>query len=218
METIKVFLTRFQRIDAKWLGELYCWSKTDDMMENDYVYDKSGDHYIPHYRGAAGNIAYAHVRGLEVDRTVKPFGDATDFNGTEVKTSTFQGDGIELKITVKNYNRIHKNAKMYILCRSPQGLTRDNFVADCRWIEIIGQITREKFDKVKSIKNYGNRDNYIVGVDQLDPVTWNDTPKVRCREADRAWLCAGAPTVGPLKDRHVELLKEWREYQERRSK
>ena len=163
---------------------------------------------------AAGEIAYAHVKGLEIDRTAKPTGDSTDFGGVEVKTSTYQGDGIELKITVKNYNR--KQAKKYILCRSPQGLTRDNFVDECLWIEIIGEITREKFDRVKSLKNYGNRDNYIVGVDQLDPVVWADTPRVRCREADRACLCAGAPAAGPLRDEYTEARKEWIKYQEKR--
>lgn len=186
---MRIKLTRFQRINAKWIGEFRCWTKPKKLMDNDYIYKKSvggKSHVLPHYLGAAAEIAYSRIRGLTVDTSAKPFGDREDFRTIEVKAACWNGDDIHLKISVKEWN--FKKPEKYVLCRVPDIRDPEKFIDECLWVEVLGEITRAKFDEVKTERNYGNRDNYVVGTEHLSKVEFNDSLENRVHEADFAWM------------------------------
>jgi hypothetical protein len=189
---MKIRLTRYQRINAKWIGEFRCWTKPKQLMDNDYIY-KNGvngkSHVLPHYLGAAAEIAYARMKGVAVDTSARPFGDKEDFSRVEVKAACWQGDDIHLKISVKEWN--FKKPGRYVLCRVPDVQDPEKFVDECLWVEVLGEITRKKFDEMKTQRNCGNRDNYIVGTEHLSPVEFNQSPQNMLREADYAWMTGG---------------------------
>lgn len=109
-----------------------------------------------HRIGIMAEIAYGDIVNEQIDTKIHPHGDSVDFVVREVRASTWKGEDIELKVKKSEYLR--KTPEVYILTRVSE---------DLAYVEFIGCITREKFDKVKFIKNYGYGDNYCVGVDQL---------------------------------------------------
>jgi hypothetical protein len=109
-----------------------------------------------HVIGIAGEIVYADVVNEAIDIKVHAHGDEVDFIGREMRMSTFRGKQIEIKVPVAEFEK--KKPEVYILGRTSP---------DISYVEFIGCITREKFEKVKYIKNYGHGDNYCVSEHQL---------------------------------------------------
>ncbi len=199
---MRITLTRYQVIEARSFGRARCGAKPQDIRFNDSGYHDETDRAYPHIVGMASEIAYSRVTGKPFDRTIKKAGDSYDFPGNiEVKPSMFMGKDVELKIKIREYSK--KNPVKYVLCRASK---------DLKTVEILGEITREQFDKVKRKKNYGHQDNWVCGIDDLTPVKMADTPEVRLREADYAWMTAGEEwgAGGPLYAKWKQLLRESR--------
>jgi hypothetical protein len=138
-------------------GRLAVAKKT---LVDEYIYDKM---HKAHFLGLLGETAYATAVGKKIDTNIYSVRDTgADVNGAEVKTSTFLGAGVELKILQKEFEI--KSPKKYILAR----LNENRF----NEVELVGEISREDFAKHKTIKQYGpnNPINYIVGVRHLEPI------------------------------------------------
>ena len=125
-----------------------------------------------HLVGIAPEIVYGYITGQEIDTSIHAHGDMFDFTNKfnhEIRGSTWKGPDIEMKIKMEEF--LKKIADVYTLARvSP----------DISYVEFIGCITREKFDKVKYIRNHGYGNNYCVGPDQLAkglPVTLDNQLK-----------------------------------------
>lgn len=124
------------------------------------------DHYVldithkAHFLGVLGEIAYAQVVNGKIDTNIYELRDnGSDVGDVEVKASTWMSGDIELKVQKKHFET--KFPKKYVLVR----IDENNF--DC--VEVVGEITREEFDKNKKIKQYAPNYpiNYIVGVKHL---------------------------------------------------
>jgi hypothetical protein len=120
--------------------------------------------YMAHFLGVIGELGYSLVTGESVDENIYSVrDDGQDFEGVEVKTITYMGNGEpELKITVKEYDQ-RKPPKLYVLTR---------FDLKNNEIEVLGKITRMNFEKKKVRKRYGARlpQNYIVPLSKMDKV------------------------------------------------
>ena len=135
----------------------------DISFRNARRFHQSGDQYEPHTVGLFGEVAYAKLKGLKVNTLIYPVRDGgEDFKNIEVKTITYYGPGEpELKIPLKEYAK-RKPPMLYVLCRVD--LKKPNRV------EVLGEITRENFDKKKVQKKYGEGHhpvNYIVPLSQM---------------------------------------------------
>lgn len=197
---MKITLTRYQIIEACSFGRARCGAKPQDIRFNDSGYHDDKDRAYPHMVGMAAEIAYSRVTGKPFDRTIKSSGDGYDFpGGVEVKCSMFMGRDVELKIKLREYSR--KRPSKYVLCRVSK---------DLKTVEILGEITREKFDKIKKKKNYGHQDNWVCGINDLTPVEMANTPEVRLAEADYAWMVSDEEwgSAGPLHKEWTRLLEE----------
>jgi hypothetical protein len=204
---IRIELTRYQRILAKSIGHARCAAKPDSVRYNDSGYHEDPDRAYPHVVGATAEIAYARVVGASIDTSIMSKGDSYDFPGkVEVKASMFEGDGIELKVKLAEYSR--KEPRKYVLVRVSK---------DLRFAEIIGFITRDHFDEVKEKKNYGYKDNWVVGLDHLSPVEWDKSLQNQVREADNLWMNSGAVWGSPEHKRYRALLKKLRDSEVKRA-
>jgi len=112
--------------------------------------------------GVIGELGYALATDQKVDEEIYSVRDSgQDFEGVEVKTITYMGAGEpELKITVKEYDQ-RTPPELYVLTR---------FNLKKHEVEVLGQITREKFDLFKEKKRYGMNlpMNYIVPASAMD--------------------------------------------------
>jgi hypothetical protein len=126
-------------------------------LVEEYIYDRS---HKPHFLGLLGEIAYAAMVGKKIDTKIYSIRDSGfDVGNAEIKTATRIGNDIELKIKQKEFHT--KRPDNYVLVRvNEHYFTR---------VELIGQISREDFDKYKTTKQYGpnNPINYVVGMSRL---------------------------------------------------
>lgn len=124
------------------------------------IYDIDQE-YMPHFLGLVGEYAWSKYSGEPLDEEIYSVRDnGEDFKGIEVKTITYIGKGEpELKITVKEYQS-RKAPEQYVLCR---------FDMQNSQIEILGDITRENFDKEKKEKKYGRflPKNFVVPLSKM---------------------------------------------------
>mgnify|MGYP001178762759 FL=1 len=135
--------------------------------------------HIPHIAGVIGEFAYGKLIGEDVDRKIYSVrDDGVDFkNGAEVKTSTFYTGSFgqtELKIPKREY--IERSPSLYVLARlnSKVLLKSPNEMI----VDILGQISNNKFDSLKQEKQYieGGPINYVVKQSDLDPVKVVEKP------------------------------------------
>ena len=129
-------------------------------LVEEYIYDRT---HKAHFLGLLGELAYATAVGEKIDTNIYSVRDTgADVNGAEVKTSTFLGEGVELKIPQTEFDI--KNPEKYILARLDENRFNE--------VELVGEISREDFAKYKTIKQYGpnNPINYIVGTRHLQPI------------------------------------------------
>jgi hypothetical protein len=118
--------------------------------------------YMAHFLGVLGELGWAMATGDVIDSNIYSVRDGgEDFSGIEVKTITYAGNGEpELKIPVEEYET-RKPPKMYVLTR---------FNSDKNIIQVLGKITRENFDRVKTKRRYAVRKpmNYIVPLSKME--------------------------------------------------
>jgi len=118
--------------------------------------------YMAHFLGVLGELGWSLITGEAVDEEIYDVRDSgQDFEGIEVKTITYMGRGEpELKITVKEYDR-RDPPNLYILTR---------YDSSTSTIDVLGKITREKFDQVKIKKRYSSTlpQNYIVPLSKME--------------------------------------------------
>jgi len=128
-------------------------NNSKESLSEEFRVDKQ---YMAHFLGVIGELGYALATDQSVDEEIYSVRDSgQDFEGVEVKTITYMGAGEpELKITVKEYDQ-RTPPELYVLTRF--NLKKDE-------VEVLGQITREKFDLLKQKKKYGSSlpMNYIV--------------------------------------------------------
>jgi len=121
---------------------------------------------VPHEIGILGEEAYGRYVGLDIDREIYDVrDDGSDFEGIEVKTVTYFGSGEpELKVPVKDWDGKHKDIKKFVLARIS--------LKDYKRVELLGEITRDQFNKLKKEKVYGPNKplNYIVPASALETI------------------------------------------------
>ena len=118
--------------------------------------DKEGWHR--HYVGVLGELAYSIYSGKKIDISIIGRGDdGTDFdNGVDVKTSTSKYRP-NLLMFKKQYER--KKADSYVLAWLQLPI-----------VELVGSITRNKFDELKETKDFGYGETYIVNKTHLNKI------------------------------------------------
>jgi hypothetical protein len=132
--------------------------------KNTLMKDPKKDYY-PHLIGILGEMAWAIHTGQDIDSNI--YKTTTkhhqDFVDTEVKTTTYFGDGEpELKIPKKEFKR--KQAKLYILARVD--------IKKLTEIQILGTITHNKFVRRRKTKRYGKKYpfNWVVPLSKMEEV------------------------------------------------
>tara|TARA_Y100000004_G_C8762459_1_gene347150 strand:+ start:93 stop:617 length:525 start_codon:yes stop_codon:yes gene_type:complete len=157
MISAKYILSESEIKLAEKIGRRRCFSKNRTIVQNDSGYHQERDRSFPHVIGVKAEIAYASVAGKTVNQDYFEFtGDQDDFDGIEVKTSTWRGEDIELKVKVSEYRR--KNPIGYVLCR----LIGNE-------VTFMGSINRKRFDNEKYLRKHKFVENYCVLAKQLSP-------------------------------------------------
>ena len=146
-------LSEEQRKFAEKIGR-----KRNDAKDESFRYKSCGykDPAFAHILGICAEIAYANITNRKLDENIYDIGDDSDFDGIEIKTATWKGDDIELKIKSDEYKR--KKPLAYILARIDENYTT---------VEFVGSISREKFDKIKYEKRHKFVDNLCVCGNQM---------------------------------------------------
>lgn len=146
------YLTKEDRELAEKIGRARNGAKPEKVRYDESTWiDKKSDRAIPHILGLCGEIAYARLTNKKIDENIYSHGDDTDFNGIEVKTSTYMKEDIELKIPETEFHI--KTPLAYVLARVDKKLTK---------VEFIGSISRQKFEKIKYDKCHTIIKNYCV--------------------------------------------------------
>lgn len=117
-----------------------------------------------HIYGVYGEIAYSKVTGKAIDERIFSHGDVTDFDGIEVRVSTWLGSDIELKVKFDEYER--KFPKAYVLLR---------LFPEVNKIHFIGSISRKRFNDIKYSRFHKFADNWCVkGCDLTNVIAINN--------------------------------------------
>jgi len=128
----------------------------------DFIPDRR---YRAHFIGLLGEIAYAKATGGEIDRNIYNSGDSHlgDVGRVEVKTATWMGPDVHLKITEKEL-AMENQPERYVLARVDE--------KDFHKVELIGEIGRDDFIEKSVSKQYGPRypKNKIMDAADLDPI------------------------------------------------
>ena len=94
-----------------------------------------------------------------MDKRFLKGGDECDFEEIELKSATWEGADIEIKVAQEEY--VRKFPAAYDLARMDRGY---------RWVEFIGSISRERFDKVKYRRRHISVDNWCVVAKDISPM------------------------------------------------
>lgn len=121
--------------------------------------------YMAHFIGVLGEMAWSVHSGEPLDEEIYAVRDGgEDFAGLEVKTLTYFGVGEpELKIPETEFYK-RASVKTYVLARvNPKTPKR---------VELLGKISRKKFEEEKKSKKYGRYKprNFVVGQSRMDPI------------------------------------------------
>lgn len=134
------------------IGQARCNAKSPHVRVQDSGYHSfNSDRAFPHIIGVAAEIAYSVLVGVPIDKDLFPHGDTCDFNGIEVKASTWQQADIELKIKHSEFEK--KKPLAYVLARVDLSLVS---------VEFVGSISRDRFTEVKYSRHHKFVDNYCV--------------------------------------------------------
>jgi hypothetical protein len=147
-----------QRHEAKHVSVRDTGPKMTSAAESKLAKFIGDPRYKPHFLGMLGEIAYAKMRGGEVNKEIYSKGDDNtgDVGNVEVKTSTWKGPDIDLKITQREVEKKENQPLKYALMR----VDEDNFSE----VEFIGEIYREEFLLKAKKKKYrlGFPMNYVL--------------------------------------------------------
>ncbi len=144
---------------AEKIGKARCEAKPLSFRFNDSNYhSNNSDRSFPHIIGALAEIAYSKAVNKPMDEEIYDHGDKTDFNGIEIKATTWDGIDPELIIKQKEYNK--KSPLAYVLIRIDKDYKTGK-------IEFIGSISRERFDKLKYERTHKYSPNYCVKGSEL---------------------------------------------------
>lgn len=135
-------------------GRLRCNAKQPHIRQQDSGYHDSQDRALPHIIGLRGELAYSLITHKPIDTRIFSHGDDTDFDGVEIKSSTWPHPDIEIKIKQKEYFK--KTPKHYVLSR----VVNNN-------VTFIGCIRRLRFDYTKYSKSHGHQLNFCVNASEL---------------------------------------------------
>jgi hypothetical protein len=145
---------------AKYLGKKRCDAKPIKIRFNDSNYHShNSKREYSHQLGALCEIAYCSITNQEVDLSIYEHGDSVDYNGVEVKGSTWPYEDIELKVKKSEYERKKLLVEHYVLCRVDP---------EFKWVEFIGSITQKKFDEIKYAKTHLQRENWTTVAQNMD--------------------------------------------------
>jgi hypothetical protein len=143
----KLFLTLEQKQKVWDLGTARNAAKPDGIRQTDSGYHShNADRAHPHRLGIAAEIAYAVIAKKPLDERIMSSGDISDFDGIEIKASTWMGDDIELKVKKSEYAK--KSPICYVLARVPEDLS---------FVEFMGCVSRVRFDK----ENYSKKHKFV---------------------------------------------------------
>lgn len=121
---------------------------------------------LTHILGVLSEKAFATFSGCDYDRNIYKVRDSgIDFGkDVEMKCITYMGDNPELKIPVGEFDNPRRTPKKYVLAR----INKNNLNV----VELLGEITREKFEEAKTEKTYRGHShiNYIVGIEHMSSV------------------------------------------------
>ena len=153
-----------QRHEAKHVSVRDTGPRMTSKYETKLV-DFIGDiRYKPHFLGLLGEMAYAKATGGEINKEIYNRGDdhTGDVGRVEVKTSTWMGPDIDLKITQREVEDIENQPERYVLMK----VNESNFSE----VEFIGEISRGDFIEKATKKRYkpGYPMNYILDGRKLD--------------------------------------------------
>lgn len=167
MITIK--LTRKQYNECLKLAKDRHNSKHEKIRNKNTFMKAPKKDYYPHLIGILGEMAWAIHTGQSIDSNIYKSckKHRQDFVDTEVKTTTYFGDGEpELKISKKEFKK--KQAKLYVLARvSLKKLTE---------IQILGTITHNRFLRRRKTKRYGKKYpfNWVVPLSKMEEINEKD--------------------------------------------
>lgn len=157
-DDIKFTVEQIQYIEK--IGKARCEAKPGNIKYNDSNYHSdNGERDYPHILGFAAEYAYSILTGKPVDDRILSHGDNIDFDGIEIKSSTWEGSDIELKIKKKEYDR--KKPIVYVLARVAKNYDR---------VQFIGSISRSKFDVSKYEKKHKFVENWCMFGKDLKPI------------------------------------------------
>jgi len=153
------------REDVKTIPNPRGWNNESRDIRHKYI---DNNKYLPNFLGIVGEIAYARFIGGEIDESLyATHGDdgSGDVGSVEVKVSTFMTDDVELKIPERDYKDKMRPDK-YVLCRVNR--------ATPSVVEIIGEVSAERFDAEKKVKQYRPDApiNYVMSGRDLDEVAF----------------------------------------------
>lgn len=152
---MKIKLSKDNLINIIELSKKRVEAKSSSVRRSNQNY--KNDEVLPHIDGIVGEWAYSKLINYPINEEIYCHGDKEDFPGIEVKTSTFKGKNVTLKIEKKKYQ--NRKPEYYVLMKYDK-ISNE--------VEFIGSISRVKFDKIKESKNYGYVDNWIVNEKDLD--------------------------------------------------
>jgi len=150
-------LTEDEKNKARVIGTARCDAKSPSVRKtNSGYHEDEEDRAYPHHLGVAAEIVYASISGKPLDERIMPGGDHVDFEGLEIKASTWPKPDIELKVKISDYKT--KFPQCYLLARVPR---------DLAYVEFMGCVSRDRFEKEKYEKTH-RADNYCMEAKDLD--------------------------------------------------
>ena len=100
-----------------------------------------------------------------------PEGDKADFDETvDVKAVTWTGPDAELKMPPEAWHS-KPWIRLFVMVKISKGELDHALAAkDSLTTRIVGQISRERFDALKTLKDYGHGPHYMVNERELEPI------------------------------------------------
>ena len=121
-------------------------------VTNSGFHKDNDDRAHPHIIGTIGEFGFAKLTNQKINEVYyKNKGDSCDFEGVEVKSTTFDDDGALLNVKIKEFNDRNKNPKYYVGC-----------IVNKNLVKVMGCIDRSRFNKEKWIKHYDKNDCWCV--------------------------------------------------------
>lgn len=158
VESNTITFTEDQRRYIEKLAKARNESKRPEIREHDSGYhDHNDDRAYPHMIGMAAELAYSLLTGKPVDETIhKDSGDYNDFDGVEVKGTSWDGRSQQLIVKQRDFNR--KKPEIYTLIWVDR---------EYKTAKYIGSIIWDDFNKKKIAHKHKIIDNFYVESTEL---------------------------------------------------